>query len=137
VLGDYLAAVSARPTPSQQAVYVNCGTILPATVTRQAADAAAAGVLFVNCPVFGRPDAAAAGSLVAVPAGPPAGLERLAPLLPAFAKRGIWNDLGADPATAAALKLVGNFWIVSQMEVASQCLTLGAKCGIAGMAAAF
>lgn len=37
-----------------------------------------------NCPVFGRPDAAAGGTLVAVPAGAPAARERLAPLLQAF-----------------------------------------------------
>lgn len=37
-----------------------------------------------NCPVFGRPDAAAGGTLVAVPAGAPAARERLAPLLQSF-----------------------------------------------------
>lgn len=84
--------------------------MLPATVKRQAADAAKAGVLYANCPVFGRPDAAAAGQLVAVPAGAPQARERLAPLLPAFAGRGVW-DLGDDPAASAALKLVrGQVW---------------------------
>lgn len=47
------------------------------------------------------------------------------------AGRGIW-DLGEDPAASAALKLTGNFWIVSQIEVAAQCLALGAKSGIQG-----
>jgi 3-hydroxyisobutyrate dehydrogenase-like beta-hydroxyacid dehydrogenase len=66
-------------------VYVNSATILPATVKRLAAAAKAADVHFVNMPVFGRPDAAASGSLVAVFAGPAAAREVLAPLLPAIA----------------------------------------------------
>lgn len=41
-------------------------------------------------------------------------------------------DLGEDPAASAALKLTGNFWIVSQIELASQCLGLAAKSGIEG-----
>lgn len=45
------------------------------------------------------------------------------------AGRGVW-DLGDDPAASAALKLIGNSWIVSQIEVASQCLALGEANGI-------
>ena len=97
VLAQFLEALPPPPPsgPSHQPppVFVNCATLLPKTVTRHAAEAAAAGVLFANCPVFGRPDAAAAGMLIAMPAGPPAARERLAPLLPAFAGRGVW-DLG-------------------------------------------
>lgn len=127
VLSDYLAACSGGS--GEQALFVNCATVLPTTVTRQAAQAQAAGLLYANCPVFGRPDAAAGGTLVAVPAGAPAARERLAPLLQAFSGRGVW-DLGDDPAASAALKLIGNSWIVSQIEVASQCLALGEANGI-------
>lgn len=42
-------------------------------------------------------------------------------------------DLGDDPAASAALKLIGNSWIVSQIEVASQCLALGEANGIEGV----
>ena len=42
VLSDYLAGCSGG---SEQAVFVNCATVLPATVTRQAAQAHKAGVL--------------------------------------------------------------------------------------------
>ncbi|KAL4444956.1 hypothetical protein ABPG77_004006 [Micractinium sp. CCAP 211/92] len=132
-LRELLAAVKQEPElpqqQKQQRVYVNMATVLPSTVARQAAETAAAGVAYVNCPVFGRPDAAASGSLFAVPAGPSAARERLAPLLPAFAARGVW-DLGDDPATSAALKLTGNFWIVSQIELSAQCLALATKSGI-------
>jgi 3-hydroxyisobutyrate dehydrogenase-like beta-hydroxyacid dehydrogenase len=38
--------------------------------------------------------------------------------------------LGDDPSASAALKLVGNFWICSQIEVAAQCLALAGKSGI-------
>lgn len=107
VLGDYLSARAADGA-SHPAIYVNAATLLPATVKRQAAAAAKAGVEFVNMSVFGRPDAAATGSLVAVPAGPAAARQALAPLLPAFAGRGVW-DLGEDPATSASFKLIG--WV--------------------------
>lgn len=131
-LHELLAAVKNAPQPPQQQqprIFVNMATVLPSTVARQAADAAVAGFAYVNCPVFGRPDAAAAGALIAVPAGPADARECLAALLPAFAGRGVW-DLGEDPAASAALKLTGNFWIVSQIELASQCLGLAAKSGI-------
>ena len=108
VLAQLLDAVRQLPpagADAQPCIWVNCSTVLPSTVQRQAADAAAAGLLYVNLPVFGRPDAAAAGSLIAVPAGPAGARERLAPLLPAFAGRGVW-DLGDDAAASAALKLV-------------------------------
>ncbi|PSC76612.1 3-hydroxyisobutyrate dehydrogenase family isoform B [Micractinium conductrix] len=128
VVGELLAAAGPAGDAAPR-VLVNCATILPATVARLAAKAAEQGVQLLNMPVFGRPDAAAAGSLVAVPAGPAVARELLAPLLPAFAGRGVW-DLGEDPSASAALKLVGNFWIVSQIEVAAQCLALAGKNGI-------
>jgi 3-hydroxyisobutyrate dehydrogenase-like beta-hydroxyacid dehydrogenase len=106
VLDGYLAARSSDGSAAKQPVYVSCATVLPETVKRQAAAASKAGVAFVNCPVFGRPDAATAGQLIAVPAGAAAGREAIKPLLPAFAGRGTW-DLGDDPASSAALKLIG------------------------------
>lgn len=109
VLGQLLEAVQQLPKAAGgggvPSIFVNCATLLPATVARQAAQAAAAGLLYANCPVFGRPDAAAAGQLVAVPAGSPYARKCLVPLLGAFAGRGVW-DLGDDPAASAALKLV-------------------------------
>lgn len=70
-------------------MFVNAATILPATVKKLEAEAQQAGALLLNCPVFGRPDAAAAGSLIAVPAGAAAARQAVAPLLPAYA--GAWG----------------------------------------------
>lgn len=36
-------------------------------------------------------------------------------------------DLGDDPSAGHAFKLMGNMFIVGQMELAAQCLTLGAR----------
>jgi 3-hydroxyisobutyrate dehydrogenase-like beta-hydroxyacid dehydrogenase len=86
VLRDFLAALTAGASRGQQPpIFVNAATILPATVKKLAAEAAQAGALLLNCPVFGRPDAAAAGALIAVPAGPAAAREVVAALLPACA----------------------------------------------------
>ena len=45
VLAEYLAAVAGSASAGQQPLFVNCATVLPSTVTRQAAQAQAAGVL--------------------------------------------------------------------------------------------
>lgn len=50
----------------QPFVVINCSTILPSTGNELAAQLERVGATHVACPVFGRPDAAAAGSLMAV-----------------------------------------------------------------------
>lgn len=45
VLSEYLTAAAGGPSADQQPLFVNCATVLPSTVTRQAAQAQAAGVL--------------------------------------------------------------------------------------------
>lgn len=50
-LHELLAAVKQAPElpqQQQQRVYVNMATVLPSTVARQSAEAAAAGVAYVN-----------------------------------------------------------------------------------------
>ena len=50
-LHELLAAVKNAPQPPQQQqprIFVNMATVLPSTVARQAADAAVAGLAYVN-----------------------------------------------------------------------------------------
>ena len=113
------------------AVIVDCSTVLPATTARLAAAAAEAGVSYCACPVWGRPDAAAAGRLMACLAGGDAGVRRrLRPLVDAFAQRNVWA-LGDDPTAAHAAKLAGNHFIMSQIQSVSEVLALG-KSGALG-----
>ena len=83
---------------------------------------------YVACPVFGRPDAAAAGRLRLCLAGLPQWKQKAAPYLEPL---GEIRDLGETPAGANAVKLAGNFMISALMEMLSEALTLVENSGIA------
>lgn len=128
VFTDYLSGcppdAGSRPA-GERLLFVDTSTVLPSTSTRLANMAAERGVMYCACPVFGRPPAAAAGSLMAVLSGGDAAVRaRVMEVVPAFAGRRVW-DLGDDPAAASTFKLCGNFYIVGQVELAAECLTLG------------
>lgn len=86
------------------------------------------GRAYVACPVFGRPDAAAAGKLRLCLAGQPRWKQKIAPYLVPMGE--VW-DLGENPSGANAVKLAGNFMISSLMEMLSEALTLVENCGVA------
>jgi 3-hydroxyisobutyrate dehydrogenase-like beta-hydroxyacid dehydrogenase len=86
---------------------------------------AAAGQLLVAAPVLGRPDAAAAGQLVIVPAGPPDAIERLAPLFEAAGRRTF--NAGTNPAGAAAVKLANNMVLGCAIEALGEGFALTRK----------
>ncbi|GAB4824166.1 hypothetical protein N2152v2_011212 [Parachlorella kessleri] len=112
------------------AAFVDCSTVLPSTTTRLAGLAASQEVAYCAGPVFGRPDAAAAGMLKGVVAGGTAELRgRIQQLAAGYAGRGVW-DLGDDPGPGHAMKLMGNMFIIGQMELAAHCLALGSKSGV-------
>lgn len=100
---------AARP-----AVHLSMSTISVALAQELAAIHARAGIPYVGAPVFGRPDAAAAGALNIVAAGDAAAIEHAAPLFDAMAAR-TW-PFGTEPHRANAVKLAGNFMLVSAIE---------------------
>lgn len=62
-------------------VHLCLSTVAPATTDKMADLHAAKGVAYVACSVFGRPEAAAAKKLIAVPAGEAAAVERIIPII--------------------------------------------------------
>ena len=86
-LGDDDLAGGIVDTLAPGSVHVSCSTISIALATQLAHAHADAGQLFVSAPVFGRPEAAAAGMLFVVAAGAPASVEAVAPLLDAIGQR--------------------------------------------------
>src|SRR5579884_2424535 len=90
---------------------------------------AAAGQAYVAAPVFGRPDAAAAGKLWIVAAGPAAALERCRPLFEAMGQGVI--PVGDDPARANVVKLAGNLLLAAAIEALGEAFVLARKHGIA------
>ena len=103
-------------------------TIAPASARRLAEAHRETGAAYVAAPVFGRPDAAAAGQLWIVTSGPAEAKERVRPVLEALGQ-GV-HDFGEDPVGAHIVKLAGNFLIAAASEAMAEAYTLGEKCGL-------
>jgi 3-hydroxyisobutyrate dehydrogenase-like beta-hydroxyacid dehydrogenase len=87
---------------------------------------------YVAAPVFGRPDAAEKKTLVVGAAGDPVLLGRVKPLFEAIGRRTF--IAGDQPWHANAMKLCGNFMIVSMIESFSEAFTTLAKAGLSRQA---
>jgi len=113
---------------SQGAIHVSISTIGIALSQRLTAAHAERGQRFVSAPVFGRPDAAAAGRLFIAAAGPNDALDACAPLFEAFGQKTF--RFGSNPADANLVKLSGNFLISSVIESLAEAMALVAKAGM-------
>jgi 3-hydroxyisobutyrate dehydrogenase-like beta-hydroxyacid dehydrogenase len=109
-------------------VHVSSSTISVELSQRLAKAHADADRVFVAAPVFGRPEAAAAGKLYVVAGGNPAALEALAPLFGAVGQRTFL--VSEQPPLANLIKLSGNFLIASVIEILGEAMALTAKAGI-------
>ena len=96
------------------ALHLSMSTISVALARDLAAIHARAGIAYVGCPVFGRPDAAEAGSLNIIAAGDDGAIDRAAPLFEAMGTK-TWR-FGPEPHRANAVKLAGNFMLISAIE---------------------
>ncbi|MGD0075107.1 MAG: NAD(P)-dependent oxidoreductase [Candidatus Binataceae bacterium] len=110
------------------AIHVAMATIGPEASRRFAEAHAAAGQGYVAAPVFGRPDAAAAKKLWVVAAGASADIERCRPVLDGVGQ-GVFV-VGDQAWIANAVKLAGNFLIISAVEAMAEAFTLVRKAGV-------
>lgn len=109
-------------------VHVNLATISTALAGELSALHAERGLGYVAAPVFGRPPVAQAGGLNVLAAGAPEAVTIAMPVLEMLAAK-VW-PLGADPVRANALKLAGNFMIVSAIESMGEAVALGEAYGV-------
>ena len=109
-------------------LHLSMSTIAVATADRLTHDHQAHGQRFACAPVFGRPEAAAAGKLFFVAAGDRQDLETAKPVFSAAGQRVF--QAGERPSAASLVKLCGNFMILSAIESLAEALTLGAKGGV-------
>jgi 3-hydroxyisobutyrate dehydrogenase-like beta-hydroxyacid dehydrogenase len=109
-------------------VHISCSTVSVALSDRLTAAHSAAGQEFVSCPVFGRPDAAEAGRLAVVAAGPTQTVERCKPLFESFGAKLL--VVGEKPSLANVVKLSGNFLIASVLESLSEAVAFARKSGV-------
>lgn len=109
-------------------VHVSMSTISAELARSLAARHAARGSLFLAAPVFGRPDAAAAGKLWILHSGAPAAKARARPVLEALSQGMV--DAGEAADAAPIGKIAGNFLIASAMEAMSEAFALLEKSGV-------
>jgi 3-hydroxyisobutyrate dehydrogenase-like beta-hydroxyacid dehydrogenase len=109
-------------------MHVSSSTISVDMSRRLASDHADAGQRYVAAPVFGRPDAAAAGKLFVVAAGAKEALDAAAPAFEAVGQRTF--TVSEIPEAANLIKLSGNFLILSVIESLGEAMALVGKAGV-------
>lgn len=109
-------------------VHIGMSTISVDLAGELAAVHAEGGQRFVNAPVFGRPEMAAAAKLFIVPGGDAADIAELGPIFAAMGQ-GTFPMPGARESALA--KLCGNFMLAALIESLGEALALGEKGGVA------
>jgi 3-hydroxyisobutyrate dehydrogenase-like beta-hydroxyacid dehydrogenase len=110
------------------AVHVSLSTISVALSDRLAAAHTKAGQGYLAAPVFGRPEAAEAGRLAVVVAGPASLVQKCKPLFEAMGPK--LMVAGEQPSLANVVKLSGNFLIGSVLESLAEALAFARKSGV-------
>jgi 3-hydroxyisobutyrate dehydrogenase-like beta-hydroxyacid dehydrogenase len=123
-----LGAGGIRESLPKDAVHVSMGTHSAGAIKALAAAHAEKGQAFVAAPVLGRPDAAAAGQLVIVAAGPPAALKKCEPAFGVMGRKTV--EAAATPESALAIKLANNFVLGCAIETMAEGFALVRKYGV-------
>ena len=110
------------------AIHLSMSTISTATASHLAKEHARHGQGYVAAPVFGNPDAAKARQLFVVVAGEPADVERCRPLIGNLGQQAF--IVGADPAHANLIKLLGNMMMATTLEMLGETVALFRKRGL-------
>jgi 3-hydroxyisobutyrate dehydrogenase-like beta-hydroxyacid dehydrogenase len=115
-------------TFSKNAVHISMSTIAPDTSKELAKLHEDAGSNYIDAPVFGRPDAAAAKKLFICTSGAKDAKEIAKPILECLGQRII--DFGEKVGGANVVKIAGNFMIMASLEMMAEAFTLAEKNGI-------
>ena len=114
--------------PPAGAVHISMSTISVALSRRLAESHRERQQYYLAAPVFGRPDAATAGKLFIVTAGPAEWIERCRPLFEATGQKTFM--VGEEAHAANVIKLGGNFLITTVLESLGEAFAFGRKFGI-------
>jgi 3-hydroxyisobutyrate dehydrogenase-like beta-hydroxyacid dehydrogenase len=109
-------------------VHISMSTITVALSERLAVTHLGAGQCYLAAPVFGRPDAAAAGKLFVVAGGEAKLIARCQPVFDAVGQRTF--VIGDTPSWANLVKLSGNFLIAAMIECLGETVALMRKSGV-------
>ena len=103
-------------------IHVNMATVSVAFADEFAALHAKHGIDYIAAPVMGRPDAAAAGKLHIMAAGPSAAIEKVRPLFD-IAGQKTWR-FGEVPSRANVVKISMNFMLAAACEAMGEAAAL-------------
>jgi len=103
-------------------MHINSATISVAFADELTTLHRKAGAPYLAAPVFGRPEAAAAGKLHIVTAGDPAFIAKAQPLFDAIGQK-TWI-VGETPSQANVVKICGNFMLATAIETLSEASAL-------------
>ena len=117
-----------RDSLAKDSIYCSMGTHSAGVI--QSIDAALKknGQTFVAAPVLGRPDAAAAGQIVIVSAGPADALKKCEPAFSVLARKTM--EAASAPEAAIAIKLANNFVLGCAVETMAEAFALVRKYGV-------
>ncbi|MEP5567645.1 MAG: NAD(P)-dependent oxidoreductase [Halioglobus sp.] len=122
-LGDQ-GALSA--TMADGAMVVECSTLSYPWVQELSREVRDKKLVYLDCPVTGLPDAAAAGELTLFLGGEGTDIERARPLLESFSKSLIhFGDIGAGTSYKLIVNLMGSVQILATAEAMSLASRLG------------
>jgi 3-hydroxyisobutyrate dehydrogenase-like beta-hydroxyacid dehydrogenase len=110
-------------------IHVSHSTISTALARRLAAEHAQHNQGYLSVPVFGRPDAAESKKLVVVAAGPSQWIDRCRHLFDSIGRQTF--VVGPEAWQANAVKLCGNFMIISMVEAFAEAYATLRKAGVA------
>jgi len=110
------------------AIHASMSTISIALSEKLTGAHTSAGQRFLAAPVFGRPDAAAAGKLYIVAGGAPDAFKACLPLFEAMGQKVL--HVSDEPRAANLIKLSGNFLTASILEALGEAMALIGKAGI-------
>ena len=103
-------------------MHVNMATVSVAFADEFAALHAKRGIDYIAAPVMGRPDAAAAGKLHIMAAGPTAAIEKVQPLFDVAGQK-TWR-FGEIPSRANVVKISMNFMLAAACEAMGEAAAL-------------
>jgi 3-hydroxyisobutyrate dehydrogenase-like beta-hydroxyacid dehydrogenase len=109
-------------------VHISMSTISPETSEELAKLHHETGSTYLACPVFGRPEAAAAKKLFVCTSGDAKAKEAARPILEALGQS--VTDFGERVGAANVLKITGNFMIIASLELMAEAFTLAEKNGL-------
>ncbi|KAF9375017.1 hypothetical protein CPB97_011753 [Podila verticillata] len=128
VIEVYEILIRCAETARTQVIFVETGTIYPelARGLQKRLSNLPQRHIYLQCPVFGRPEAAKAGQLLWVASGHAGTIARLHPMFMSMSYE-VLDLKDEDVAAGCTMKLIGNFMIMAQTEILAEGINLARK----------